>query len=485
MTIEYSKWNHLTGCNRYLTECNDFHKDISSAIQSLNQRKIDPVGVLGILMKNYSIGDRTLVSGISKQPWMSKIENGNIRTLDLPKHDDLFLPVSEIANKLIGLMKNEAMTFLKGKKKIGILLSGGMDSRVIASIIKTLQDEGKYSGEVTALTWGVADCRDVLYSKRIADIYQWDFKHFLITPDTLFNNIIIAGERGAEYSPVHLHAMSDVSKELGIDGILAGSYGDSIGRGEYSGKKINDLPLLLNKHHNHYSFMLKEEEKKALKSIHSDIAKSRERFPGRAENSYREIEMQMHYMRRQLSSCMSIIDEKIPLYQMFTDPTVFGFMWSLSAECRTDAVYENILKKLSGKLLDIPWARDGKIYNSPNSKALDNYNKSYHRYGDWLRNDNRHFVINTILNGNLSSLNIFNEKSLNYWCNNWRKDHRPKADRLDEKMAWLASLSIFIGKYDLKYSTEYKQYTIKDQIHLYGSIAYESLYYNALTLIKK
>jgi asparagine synthase (glutamine-hydrolysing) len=181
---------------------------------------------------------------------------------------------------------------------------------------------------------------------------------------------------------------------------------------------------------------------------------------------------------------MSIIDENIPLYQMFTEPDVFGFIWSLSPKCRTDGIYELMLRKLSSNMLDIPWARDGKIYNKANSSALDNLNKSYHRYGDWLRNDNREFVVEQITNGNLASLNIFNEKALKFWCKNWRGDNRARADRLDEKMAWLASLSIFVGKYDIKGLAVETENSILDSAQLLKARLHESLYYTATKLKK-
>jgi len=484
MTNNY--WKNLTGIDQYIVKSASLSPllNIEYALRSTASNKIDPTAVLSTLMKNYSIGDRTLVSEVTKLPWMSKVENGSIISVSLPAHGDIELSEEEVANKLIELMKSEALHFLEGKKAVGILLSGGMDSRIIAAIIKQLQVDGLYAGCVTALTWGIDNCRDVVYANRIADTYNWDFKHFPITPETLLENIKIAGVRGAEYSPIHLHAMPSIANFTGLDGVLAGSYGDSIGRGEYSGRKVGQLPSLLSKHLNHHSFLLNSVENKYLNVLHNDILDSRNRFPGRSETSYREIEMQMHYMRRQLNSCMSIIDENIPLYQMFTAPDVFGFIWSLSPQCRTDGIYELMLGKLSSNMLDIPWARDGKIYNKKNSLALDNLNKSYHRYGDWLRNDNRDFVVEQITNGNLASLNIFNEKALKFWCQNWRHDNRARADRLDEKMAWLASLSIFVGKYDIKGLAVKTENSILDSARLLKARLHEALYYTATKLKK-
>jgi len=486
MKLNYKNWKNITGVDAYINT-KDYINVYSNIGDLINYKQniIDPTAVLGILMKNYCIGDRTLVQGVSKVPWMSKIEDGRLVESELPPHQNIKLSDEDIATKLIEFMSEEVLDFVQDKKTIGILLSGGMDSRIVAGIIKKLQDEGKFTGDVVAITWGIENTRDVIYAERIATQFGWDFKHMPITSETLYENINIAGLRGAEYSPVHLHAMSDVTKLEGIDGILAGSYGDSIGRGEYSGRKINQLPPLLDKHLNHFSFLLKSVEDKSLEILKQDMQNARDRFPNRSETSYREMEMQMHYMRRQLNSCMSIIDEKIPLYQMFTSPKVFGFMWSLAPECRTDNIYEVMLGLLPGKLLNIPWARDGKIYNDSQATSEDNYSKTYHRYGDWLRNENREFVIEKITNGNLQKLGIFNNKSLEFWSKHWRKDNRPKADRLDEKMAWLASLSIFVETYDVQGVENQAKHTFIDDLRVYKSWGYEMVYHQAMTRFKK
>ncbi|QXO17238.1 asparagine synthase-related protein [Vibrio ostreae] len=473
------KSNYITGHDRYVSESGSVYRNISDLIKVRDVNEIDPVSILGILMKNYAIGDRTLVSGISKQPWMSSFYNNKIVQYQPPFHGNESLNEDDVADKLIKLLAAEAQKWLKGKESIGILLSGGMDSRIIASILNRMQKDGLYLGKVTALTWGLEDSRDVVYAKRIADYFGWDFKHFNLSPRLLKDNIYTAGIRGAEYSPVHLHAMRDVSLLGGIDGVLAGSYGDSIGRGEYSGKKVKNLPNMFRHHLNHYAFMSKDIERWALKQLMSDAKNYRQRFPERTELSYREMEMQMHYMRRQLNSCMSVIDENIPLYQMFSAPEVFGFIWSLDFNNRNNLVYEKLLYKVSKELLTIPWARNGKLYNDQNSAPLDNFSKIHHNYGNWLRNDNREFILERISNGCLQSLNIFNEKALKYWCDNWRSDQRNKVDRLDEKMAWLASLSIFVEKYNIRglIPNKNKNINFNNFISLERAKIYESLYY--------
>ena len=47
----------------------------------------------------------------------------------LPKHGFRRMPTCEIAKELKSRLLNEAIGYLQGKPLVGILLSGGMDSR--------------------------------------------------------------------------------------------------------------------------------------------------------------------------------------------------------------------------------------------------------------------------------------------------------------------------------------------------------------------
>ncbi|WP_146448650.1 asparagine synthase-related protein [Vibrio kanaloae] len=460
------------------------YRDINRAISNISKPVIDPVAILGILMKNYPIGNRSLVESISTAPWMAELSSNNSWSLsELPKHDNIMMSEKDIAPLFVDKLKKEALNFLKNKKRIGILLSGGMDSRIVAGIIHTLKIQGEYEGLVTAISWGQPNSRDTVYAQKIAKSFGWDFHLLPITSETLYENILLAGQLGAEFSPVHLHAMKAVSQIEGLDGILAGSYGDSIGRGEYSGRKVKNLHNIIDSHHNHFALMLNSAEKKSFIELKSDLHKSRARFSDRTESAHREIEMQQHYMRRQLNSCMNVIDNDIPLYQMFTSHEVFGFIWSLDYSCRTDSIYEEVLKILPGKLLDIPWARTGRKYNcTKTSSPKDELPSGYHRYGDWLRNDCRAFVLDNIQNGMLQSLGVFNEKSLDSLCKNWGKGRYPKADRLDEKLAWLASLSIFVKQYGIIGVDEF-DYSVMDPIREKKALLYTHAYTSFLSVM--
>lgn len=449
----FEYWNHLGARSFYSTgsssEANFRH--IGEAIRDSGLAvSIDVVAVRSILMKNYIIGDRTLISELSRTPWMGRLDGGGQWEFgSLPEHGDRRCSVFEVADSLRGRLKEEARQYLSQKRTVGLLLSGGMDSRIVAGIIRELQDAGEHEGDVVALTWGLPASRDVVYAQRIASRFGWQHIHFSMDAETLYNNIYTTGIRGAEFSPIHLHCMTKVAEVNGVDCILAASYGDSIGRGEYQGRKITDLPPILSQNFDHFGLLRKQFGYASMRELKKDVLEYRDRFPRRTEIGYREMEMQAHYMRRQLRPCMDIIDDRIPLHQMFTAPEVFGYMWGLSPETRSDRVYVELLRMMPGRLLEIPWARTGKIYGNVNRGKSDTYMQRYDTYGKWLREDCAPVVKSLLLSGSLQRLGIFNERSLKVWAKNYTKSKSPEADRLDEKIAWLASLAVFVDEYSV------------------------------------
>ncbi len=72
-------------------------------------------------------------------------------------------------------------------------------------------------------------------------MYSWEFKSFELNAALLKEAIYETAQAGAEFSPVNVHAMHKIRDTAGIDCILAGSYGDSIGRGEYSKSMLQNL----------------------------------------------------------------------------------------------------------------------------------------------------------------------------------------------------------------------------------------------------
>ncbi len=211
---------------------------IGEALEMLpvEERRIDPVAIVEYLAKTYVLADRTMVQNINRTPWRARPTDEGWDYAALPEYGFCRISVEEIALNLKERLLDEAINYLNNKKQVGILLSGGMDSRILAGIVKELQLRGEWTGQVIAFTWGIKGSRDVEYAQKIAAMLSWEWVHLELTPEILYNNFFIAADMGAEFAPHHLHAMKkvvDYKNEL--DAVLAATYGDSIGRAEFSG----------------------------------------------------------------------------------------------------------------------------------------------------------------------------------------------------------------------------------------------------------
>ena len=419
--------------------------------------KLDPTALVAKATGPYLFGNRTLVEGISRAPWMAHPDvKGDWHPAPLPVHGTEKPDQDSFVHGLKTALLDEARAYIQGAKTVGILLSGGMDSRVVAGVVRALQEESDNAFAVIGLTWGLKTCRDVIYAQRITEIFGWDWNHYPITADTLAANISYMGAMGAEVSPLHLHAMPQVARTDGLDVVLAGSYGDSVGRAEFSGRRVTKLKSALHTWLDRLGVLRKGVVSAAGLGLCNDVVDTPHMDEQTPVLRRREIEQEMHYMRRMLQSCMLAIARDKRFYQLFTAPDVFGRMWSLDPAIRDDEWYKRLLALLPGDLLKIPWARTGRRYDCPES-LLDNNLKLNHAYGSWLRDELRYDVLQRINSERVRGMGIFNDRGLDIVLCAWKRAGTASTNSLDELVSWLASLHDFMEIY--KINAKYKEFS--------------------------
>ena len=404
------------------------------------------------------LGDRTIIKNVKRTPWMSNVsfESGDWRTNAPPVHGAKRDSSENIASALFHALNREILDVVKGKNRIGILLSGGMDSRIVAGILRLIQ-RAQSSFSVTVFCWGSRNSRDPVYAERIANMYDWHFEHFDITAATLKRNIEVCANEGCFYSANHLHAMPDVAdraKELDMECMIAASYGDSIGRAEYSGTRVMGLPSIESRIANNFLLIDPGIYEECKKASLDEIKRYHGLFGDRRQWELFELDYQLHYMRNQLGTCMNVIDKKVPLYQAFTAIEVVGLMWTYHPECRGDQIYEFLLRLIDPELIEIPWARTGKRYLKTDDRP-DDLEKRYHKYGKWCREDLAEYLDELIFGGELQKTQLLNSNHLRFllrmnrqFC---RTDNRNK---IDEISLWLSSLALFLKHKDWRIEKE-------------------------------
>ncbi len=449
--------------------------DFATALQGVSgSPAIDPAAVVAYLAFKYLLGDRTLVAGLNRAPWMSVPgDEDDWATLPLPEAGTRKPPVAEIAEALHDALLEECREYVAGAGRVGLLLSGGMDSRIVAGVLRQIQLENGGAPDVLALTWGLPDTRDVLYARRVADGFGWDWEHFPLTAESLWRNVLWVGHHGCEVAPVHLHALPDVGALEGLDVVLAGSYGDSIGRAEFSGRHLTALQPVDAEPLDPFGIVRGSVLRSVRPEIAADAGIGDAQWPQLGKLRKLEIAQQLHYMRRKLQSCMATALGETRLCQLFTSPRVVDLMWGLSPSVRDDGIYLSLLQRLDNELAEIPWARTGCAFGGPdegsNSTPSDDAPRQHHRYGAWLREDLGDEIAARAGSKRVLESGLFIPGGLRRLLKIWRRGRTISVGLVDEIVCWLASFDVLLETYRIEGIPAGRPSPADEMRSLYGS----------------
>ena len=478
----FQYYDHLGFFSPYYYMSNDggvyFDQNFSKILTQFGSPLIiDPVAIAEVLSKRFMLGDRTLIQNVFRTPGLASFdqEKSEWMHLDIPKYQNRFESNEFIAEGLFALLCEEVKKYVGNSKSVGILLSGGMDSRMVAGVLDFLiRSQQLEVTSVTAYTWGNDDCRDVVYAETISKRLGWLWKRFTVSSSDLWENFKIAGYRGCEYSGIHLHAIPQIIKEANVEVILAGSYGDSIGRGEYEGIHIDRLtPIDIG--FRNFGNLLKYKVYSEIKNLwQEDIIKYRTQYKGIKSYQQNELDYQLHYMRRMLNPCMELINEVIPTYQVFSSPAVYQFMWSFDSKCRNDSIYLYLMKLFKTQLDDIPWARTGLPYGTFQGEP-DRYSKKHNSYSSFIQNDLINKIESRVNSYRIEKLSIFNKEAIRFLIKLIRTYPNYNIDYL-ERLTWLVSLDYFLEEHeDIKVKVVRESFVDYFTTYLYMPMRYLAL----------
>lgn len=437
-------------------------------------RDIDCTALCEFPTRYTFFGKRTLLRSIRRSDLFSKEPcDDGAEPLRVPRHADYEATAMEVAEGLSERLLSETRERVNGRGQVGILLSGGMDSRVIAAILRMVQQEtGNFA--VTCFCWGHPDTRDPVYARLIAQKYGWRFEHFHVSGESLLANVDHAARNGCFHSAQHLHAMPQVAeraRQLGIEVMLAASYGDGIGRAEYGGVHVGKLHPIERRLRNWYDLLEPDLFGRFQRETLTEIARCRRRYGVQSKLATNELDQQQHYMRNMLGSAMSVIDADIPLAQSFTSREVVEYMWGFAPKSRDDEVYLYALRGLDPELLEIPWARTGKPYLQHDAKP-DALPRSFHRYADWTREISVDLE-DRIFGGEIERLNAFNMKAVRRVFDGLMKNEFVRSGRFLEVTLWLASLATFLAEVQpppVRKGPPARRLTLRGQSEFYSTL---------------
>lgn len=394
-----------------------------------------------LLTKGHLMGDITLLRGLNRaathEPYAPFPQT------QTPK--DTWLKDLETKLEL------ELLKFVESRQTVLILLSGGLDSRIAAGLLRRLQGRGDFKGHVLAATWGLPNSRDVRYAEEISRRYAWDFWHIPVSAELLWENLLATPSIGAEVSGFHLHGMPLISKRKDVDVIIAGSYGDGLGRGEYSGKKFFELSPIWPENWNRNALFSKSFESSSREAL-LDVVRGGIPVGALLGEQVFEYQQQHHYMRRMMTGAMSILESCAPVRQIFSSPEIYSLVWGLPQNTRMQFIYEYLLPRLPSGIGSIPWARTGRPFGSlgQDSLEMDSFTSKHHLYGSWFRNDLRAEVEKLVNNGSWQKISEINHDQVMRYLKIWRSARTSSISWLDELFALLVGVSKTIDQFHLQ-----------------------------------
>lgn len=410
-------------------------------VQSDNYITWDLTTILSILSFNYACGDRTLVNEIKRKPWLSSIRtDGTPRFNSIPPHGRVWKPYVQIAKSLETHLLAEALEACQGHDEIYVLLSGGLDSRITAGVVSKLYHNGKLKTKPIAVTWGLHKSRDVVYGQKIAKILDLDWIYVNLNHEFVLRNVEAASTYLAGLvSPVHLHAMlwfENVSEDAIV---LASSYGDMVGRAEFAKKHLLELDHL--KPVNKFGLLSPWAAAHANEQISEDLRKLHARSTGQPKYVLCEHEMHCNYTRGMLAQAMVFINKFCTVYQMFTHPQVYSYMWSIHPSLRFDDVYAELLELLDPRLLSLPWARTNQALRGKTADVESQLNPDFHAYSSWISGPAYEEFKNLVDIKWFESNRMFNSDKIKLLCD--RVENKTSNFRYYDTFVWLASLRRF------------------------------------------
>jgi Asparagine synthase len=398
--------------------------------------ELDSVAVASMVSFQYVIDGRSLVSQVRRQSWLSQ-HSGE----ELAGYGRRIMKRRTAADELLDRLRFELAAAFANADRITVLLSGGLDSRLVGGVLAGLARCGTVTDRIRAVTWGMPESRDRFYGARVAEHLGFDWIPIELTAAELAKNIEIAAhELAGLVSPVHLHAMNKVSQLDWSPGdrILASTLGNGVGRGQYLYQHVSYAKPLQPR--NWLGLVRPEVYAEVVPRVVEELAAFRTRLSQRCEVAVHECEMLGHYVAGLLLPPFDFLRRMAaPVHQAFSYPATYRFLWSLSPMIRTEGLYRTALRRCDRDLVEIPYAHTGRAPQRLARPVHDGLSPHVHRYPVWITRDLAEIVDDLLLPEWFTETGLFDGGAV------WRAWERIRSDRLPHAqtayiLLWLCSL---------------------------------------------
>jgi asparagine synthase (glutamine-hydrolysing) len=195
-------------------------------------RDVDRLAIAQFLTFDHVLHDRTFAAAVRLLPQASVLvmdgQGMAIRpywSLRYPEQYPL-RPPDEYVAELDHLLRQAVTRQAEGDLATAVLLSGGLDSRMILAILNELPAHAP----LHTFTWGIPGCDDARYAKEVAALTRAEHHFFELPPDYLLrtteNSVRITDGLG---NIVNLHALATLEEETRYASVIyKGFLGDAM-----------------------------------------------------------------------------------------------------------------------------------------------------------------------------------------------------------------------------------------------------------------
>jgi asparagine synthase (glutamine-hydrolysing) len=369
------------------------------ALSSVN-KSIDKQSVKSFIELGYILESKTLFSRI-KLLSPSTLMTFNLQSKKLSQNyywkwsaiKNQEITLEQAIDKLGILFLDSVKRRFEPNKKMGIALSGGLDSRAIVAAVTKIYPE--YVGEL--YTFGIEGCDDIEIAKMVAKKTNWNHKVYNFTTqnwfEARFNSI---WRTDGMLSMQHMHGsefVDDIAMNVEIN--LNGYAGDVVCGGGW----FKSLPLDTKaSSENMKPFYKNQTSQLSFDSDFYDIEKT-------------EPHLFMNKVRRFTNMGTVNSLDKINQRKPFFDNSLIEFVLSIPDEYRQDnKLYRNMLLKFFPDFFqDIPWQKTRKTISGDQCSELrkDNVIRGYMNYAKAIRDESVLSNIVDTLNFNGSKYSEF------------------------------------------------------------------------------
>ncbi|MBE9513735.1 MAG: hypothetical protein IMY83_01700 [Chloroflexi bacterium] len=330
-------------------------------------RRINLVGMADFLCLGFPQGNDTMFDGIDELPPASLVvcQEGQVHRQqhwDLSwQEEETGISADDYLDELIPLLRQAAERRQTGELSAGLLLSGGLDSRVVLSVLR--------KDTIRTFTFGTPYCDDVKYARQAARAANVPHVALEIKPDYLETFVWTGIERTEDLINCYqFHGISIYDEiALQVNALITGSAGENV-FGDFNKDPQGDFwgdEFSVDRRYDSQSITTDEELEQLMRPVYfqqmNGLARSRfhrdyEKYPSRYVSHKHDYWSIKQLQRRRSNRLSSLFSDSLVFRPFFYDNDVVDFAQTIPPSLRwgENALYRQVVLLVAPELAEIP-----------------------------------------------------------------------------------------------------------------------------------